>query len=64
MPRIQDRPLNANERNKAERGGICIACHKNYNTPLWTEIKRKYGNVLTPEDHDRIVESALKSMVK
>jgi hypothetical protein len=64
MPRIQDRPLNTNERDKVEREGICIACHKNYNTPLWTEIKEKYGSALTPEDHDRIVESALKAMVK
>lgn len=64
MPRIQDRPLNTNERDKTEREGICIACHKNYNTPLWTEIKEKYGSALTPEDHDRIVESALKAMVK
>jgi len=30
----------------------------------WEEIKRKYGSALTPEDHDRIVESALKAMVE
>ena len=64
MPHLEDRPLNEAERNKIEREGLCIACHQHYNTPLWEGIKKKVGPALTPEDHDRAVEEALKSLAR
>jgi mono/diheme cytochrome c family protein len=62
MPHQEDRPLNAEERNKVEREGLCVACHRHYNTPLWEDVRKKVGPALTPEQHDRAVEEALKAL--
>ncbi|MES0336004.1 MAG: hypothetical protein SFH39_06545 [Candidatus Magnetobacterium sp. LHC-1] len=35
LPLLADRPLNTEERNKVEREGACVGCHKFYNTPTW-----------------------------
>ncbi|MFQ6112100.1 MAG: hypothetical protein ACE5LX_08760, partial [Nitrospinota bacterium] len=35
MPLPADRPLSEAERKLTEREGVCIACHKHYNTPEW-----------------------------
>ncbi len=63
MPHLEDRPLNERQRNLVEREGTCVACHKHYNTPFWEEVRKKVGSALTPEDHDRVVEAALKALV-
>jgi hypothetical protein len=70
MPLPADRPLNQAERDKTEREGSCVACHKHYNTAVWTQIranlrsilKIKDGRALTPEQHDRAVEEAVLSL--
>jgi len=62
MPHKEDRPLNAAERNLVEREGLCVACHRHYNTPLWEAARQKVGRALTPEEHDRAVEEALKAL--
>lgn len=62
MPLVEDRPLNAKQRNLAEREGACIGCHQYYGTPEWERIVKKFGKAETPEDHDKIVAEALKSL--
>lgn len=72
MPHVEDRPLNTEERDKVEREGLCVACHKHYNTPTWNSIRRKLaekfglreGMALTAEQHDLAVEEALKALAK
>ncbi len=67
MPLPQDSPLTAAQRDKAEREGSCIACHKHYNTPTWDRVRVNMraalgidsGRALTPDEHDRAVEAAL-----
>ena len=61
-PWVEDRPLNAKQRNLAEREGACIGCHQYYGTPEWERIVKKFGKAETPEDHDKIVAEALKSL--
>ncbi|MCI0527597.1 MAG: hypothetical protein L0Y56_09165, partial [Nitrospira sp.] len=72
MPHVEDRPLSAEERNKVEREGLCVACHKHYNTTTWKSVRKKLreefglreGMALTPEQHDLAVEEALKALAK
>lgn len=72
MPLLKDRPLNQEERNLAEREGLCVACHKHYNTPRWGKIRNKLrstlkikgGRALSPQEHDQAVEAALLSLEK
>lgn len=69
MPLPQDRPLDAAERAKVEREGVCVACHRNYGTETWERVRAQLrgvlnaeGRALRPEDHDRAVEIALKAL--
>lgn len=69
MPLPKDRPLSEVERNVVEREGLCVACHKHYNTPVWDRVRARMrdvlnvkGRALKPEEHDRAVEAALLSM--
>lgn len=64
MPHLEDHPLTRDQRNKVEREGLCVACHKHYNSPLWDSVRTKVGQALTPAQHDSIVEQALKSLVR
>lgn len=74
MPHLEDRPLNDDERKKADREGSCASCHQHYNTPVWERIREKLksvlkdeqgkpltedGKALTPELHDQAVEALL-----
>ncbi len=63
MPLPEDRPLNKKERNRAEREGICIACHQFYGTSEWDQIIKRYGRADTPEKHDQIVANAIQSLM-
>ncbi|MEE9218510.1 MAG: hypothetical protein V3U98_05530 [Acidobacteriota bacterium] len=69
MPLPQDRPLDAAERGKVEREGLCVACHRNYGTETWDKVRAQLRGVLNaegrafrPEDHDRAVELALEAL--
>ncbi|MBI4408446.1 MAG: hypothetical protein HY561_01980 [Gemmatimonadetes bacterium] len=69
MPLPQDRPLNAQERSRTEREGLCVACHQHYGTPEWDRVRRALraaispeGRAYTPDQHDRAVELALKAL--
>ena len=68
MPHKEDRPLNKAERDNLEREGLCIACHKLYSDEDWEYIKKAYTKegkgALTPQDHDEIVERALKALME
>lgn len=72
MPHVEDRPLNTEERNKVEREGLCVACHKHYNTSTWDIIRKNLreklglpdGKAMTPEQHDLAVEEALKALAR
>lgn len=72
MPHLEDRPLNKEERDKVEREGLCVACHKHYNTPTWDRVRKNLrdnigipdGIALTPEQHDLAVEAAVLSLAK
>lgn len=71
MPLPQDRPLSKEQRDLAEREGICIACHQHYNSPTWDKVREKLrtlfkvgGRALTPEEHDRAVEAALLTLAE
>ncbi|MBI4042132.1 MAG: cytochrome c [Deltaproteobacteria bacterium] len=64
MPHIEDHPLTKMQRDKVEREGLCIACHKHYNTPLWEKVRSKTNRALTPQEHDKAVESALKALAE
>ena len=64
MPLPEDRPLDKRQRNLVEREGLCIECHQFYNTPEWDRIVKKYGRALTPEQHDKIVAEAVKSLME
>lgn len=66
MPLPQDRPLSKEQRDLAEREGLCVACHQHYNTRVWDQVRSRLrgvleieGRALTPEEHDRAVEAAL-----
>jgi len=70
MPLLRDRPMNKKERDKTEREGTCIACHKYYSSPIWEKIRKKMkataksdGKALTPEAHDEVMEEILKAFV-
>jgi hypothetical protein len=69
MPLPGDRPLNAAERAKVEREGLCVACHQFYGTPEWARVRRQLadslgadGRALTPTQHDEAVALALKAL--
>lgn len=64
MPHKEDRPLNKEERDKVEREGLCIACHKFYRDVDWQIIRDKYGKALTPDDHDKMMERAIKALME
>ncbi|MCQ9205891.1 MAG: hypothetical protein NG737_06235, partial [Omnitrophica bacterium] len=77
MPHLGDRPLDSDERNKLEREGLCLSCHQHYDTDMWERIREKLkealkeegknvskedeGKALTPELHDKAVETLLKA---
>lgn len=70
MPLPQDRPLNAQERDRTEREGLCVACHQHYGTPEWERVRDRLRDVIgadgrayTPVQHDRAVELALKALM-
>ncbi len=68
----EDRLLYAEEREKIEREGLCVACHKHYDTPtresirstLKSKLGLNEGMALTPQQHDRAVEEASKAQAK
>lgn len=70
MPHVEDRPFNAEERDKIEREGLCVACHKYYNTPTWESLRKNLartlrlpeGVALTPEQHDLVMEEAVRRL--
>lgn len=69
MPLPQDRPFSRAQRDVAEREGLCVACHRHYNTDTWDRVRARLrgvlkieGRALTPEEHDRAVEAALQSL--
>ena len=60
------------EEDKIERAGLCVACHKYYNSPRRDSIRRNLarrhglpeGSALTPEQHDLVREEALKGLAR
>jgi hypothetical protein len=64
MPLPEDRPLNEKERNIVEREGLCMGCHQYHGTPEWDNIIKKYGRAETPEQHEKIIEEAFKSLLE
>ena len=71
MPLLKDRPLSEEQRDLVEREGLCVACHQHYNTKIWEKVRnnlRGYlkveGRALTPEEHDKAVEAALKALAE
>ncbi len=72
LPHVEDRPFSPEERDKIEREGLCVACHKYYNSPTWDSIRRNLprrlglpeGAALTPEQHDLVVEEAVKGLAR
>lgn len=63
MPLPEDRPLNEQQRNLVEREGLCVGCHQYYGTSEWEGIVKKYGKALTPEQHEKMVSEAIKSLM-
>lgn len=64
MPHVEDRPLNKAERNKVEREGLCVACHQHHNTPLWERVVKAFGKAKTPQEHDAMMDRALKALAE
>ncbi len=64
MPLPEDRPLDSQERDLTEREGSCAACHQFAGTDTWQQIIRRYGRAKTPEEHDRMMEKALKALIQ
>lgn len=69
MPLPADRPLNAAQRDLAEREGTCVACHQYYGTPAWEQVRAQLstilgeqGRALTPSRHDQALVQALKAL--
>ena len=70
LPLLADRILNTEERNKIEREGACMACHKHYNTPTWENVRKNLrkalnvadGKALTPDQHDKAVEISVLAL--
>lgn len=52
-------PLAPDQREKADREGACLACHKYASTPLWAHVKMRLGPAITPEAHDRALQVLL-----
>ena len=40
-----------------------MGCHQYHGTPKWDKITKKYGRAETPEQHEKIIEEAFKSLV-
>ncbi len=56
-----EKPLSPEQREKMDREGTCLACHRQAGTPLWEKIKRRLGPATTPEEHDRAVGAILEA---
>jgi hypothetical protein len=64
MPLPEDAPLSEEQRERVEREGVCIACHRYYGTDEWQKIIEEYGKAETPEQHDSIVSEAIKRLME
>ncbi|MHB8417592.1 MAG: c-type cytochrome [Myxococcales bacterium] len=54
-------PLSPEQREKVDREGSCLACHRLEGTKGWDEVKRRLGPAPTPEAHDRAIGEILES---
>jgi len=54
-------PLTDADRDKLDRRGTCLSCHRHYGTPEWEAIRAQHGRAHNTETHNRILEDLLKS---
>ncbi len=52
-------PLDKSSRNKLDRRGLCMACHKHYGTPAWERVRNRFGNAHDPKQHNAILRQLL-----
>jgi hypothetical protein len=61
------RPLDQDQRERMERTGVCMGCHRNMaDSKFWTqEVIGKYGQILTDDEHiehmDHVLQDAVTS---
>ena len=60
----EERPLNEKERNIVVSEGLSMGCQKYHGTPELNNIIKKYGKAETPEQHEKIIEEAFKSLIE
>lgn len=55
------RPLDQDQRERMERTGVCMGCHRNMATPTFWDQKvvAKYGVVVTDDEHINMMERVL-----
>ncbi len=57
-------PLRPEQRDHAERQGVCLACHRLNGSKEWAAVKAKLGAAVTPAQHDQAVQAILDSYVR
>ncbi len=59
------RPLDQDQRERMERTGVCMGCHRNMASPdFWQqEVVAKYGVVVTDDEHIETMDQVLKDAV-
>ena len=60
------RPLDADQRTKMERVGVCMGCHQNMVDPaFWTdEVIATYGQIVSNEDHIQLMNQLIHDAVQ
>ena len=55
------RPLDQDQRERMERTGVCMGCHRNMATPTFWDQKviAKYGVVVTDDEHINMMDTVL-----
>ncbi len=64
MPLPEDRPLNREERDRVEREGLCLGCHRHYGTEAWQTLVKRFGKARTAKEHQQMMSRALQSLMK
>jgi len=52
-------PLDKSTRDRMDRRGVCVACHRHYGTERWDELRKEHGAVHSKNGHNALLEGLL-----